>query len=114
MKTLVLFIFMALPCIVFSQTADSVYQYCEIQINGKGIGRKVTIEVDYGQEQKLFDKNAAIKDANGKTRIFNSVSDALNYMGSLGWRVVQVFTTSSDPSIQTGYHYLMESRKKLN
>ena len=75
------------------------------------MSRKVTIEVDYGQEQKLFERTAAVKNGNGDLRLFNSIADALNYMGSLGWRLVQVFPTYSDPAVSAGYFYLMESKK---
>ena len=113
MKAQLLFILLILPCIVFSQSQDSVYQYCQVRIVRKLASRKVTLEVDYGQEQKLFERTAAVKDANGELRQFNSIADALNYMALLGWRLVQVFPSDSGATTLTGYHYLMESRKKV-
>ena len=73
---------------------------------------KISIQVDYGQEQKVIDKGSMVKDEQGNIRIFNSVAHALNYMGSLGWRVVQAYMTGSDPSLGD-YYFLMETRKKL-
>ncbi len=110
MKTLLLFIFVALPCIVFSQSQDSIFQYCQVKIIEKK-GLKINIEVDYGQVQKVSDKSSFVKDEQGNVRTFNSVANALNYMGSLGWRVIQTYMTGSDPSL-SDYYFLMEIRKK--
>lgn len=102
MKTLILLIFIIFPSLAFCQNQESTYKYCLVKINGRALSHAVQIEVDYGQEQR------------GNPRTFNSVAQALNYMASLGWKVIQVFTTNSGPSVQMGYQYLMESRKQLN
>ena len=101
-----------LPCVVFSQSQDSIFQYCQIRIIGRTLSRKINIEVDYGQEQKVFDKSSIVKNQNGDIRTFNSIADALNYMGSLGWRVIHSYMTGSDPSLSDSY-FLMETRRKL-
>ncbi len=103
---------MILPCTVFSQTQDSIYQYCQVKIVGKAFSPKISIQVDYGQEQKVLDKDSIVKDEHGDIRIFNSVAHALNYMGSLGWRVVQTYMTGADPSL-SDYYFLMETKKRL-
>jgi hypothetical protein len=112
MKTLILLIFLALPGFVFSQSQDSIFQYCQVRIVGKIMTSKINIQVDYGQEQKIFDKGSFVKDENGEIRAFNSIAHALNYMGSLGWRVVQGYMIGADPSLYDSY-FLMETRKKL-
>ncbi|MES3018709.1 MAG: hypothetical protein V4721_13055 [Bacteroidota bacterium] len=112
MKICILFIVLMVPGVVFSQSQDSIFQYCQVRIIGKTASRKINIEVDYGQEQKKFDKASIVKDLNGDLRIFNSVADALNYMGSLGWRVIQSYMIGSEPSLSNSY-FLMETRKKI-
>ena len=109
MKTLILLILMVVPCTVFSQSQDSIYQYCQVRIH---LGRKINMEVDSGQERKMSDKDMLVKDEDGNVKSFNSLSHALNYMGSLGWRVIQTYTTGTDPSLSSVY-FLMETRKKL-
>jgi hypothetical protein len=79
-----------------------VEQYCEIMANGKLFSRKVSITVDYGEFQHLF-SDRRMKDEQGKVQNFNSVVDALNYMGRQGWKLVNAFPMTENNS--TVYHY---------
>ena len=68
--------------------------YCEAVFYKKdffGLSRKVRMEVDYGQEQKLTTNRFLVRKSTGQSFIFNSCIDALNYMGTLGWELEFVF-----------------------
>ena len=56
--------------------------YCQIVGTQKLLSTKCTIEVDFGQNQW---GSQALVDENGKLISFNSMVDAMNQMGKLGW-----------------------------
>ncbi len=90
MKKIIFFSLILLSANAYSQ--DKVEKYCELIATAKMFSNKVTIEVDFGQEKKFFDfKDARVKDDLGKAKNFNSVVDALNYLGSLGWKFVDAY-----------------------
>jgi hypothetical protein len=82
--------FLMIPSLTFAQ--DKIEQYCELIAQGKFMSTKVTIDVDYGEERKVFAfKDTRIKDELGKAKAFNSVVAALNYMGTIGWKFVDAY-----------------------
>ena len=83
----------------------SQYSYCEIVGTANLIGTKVTIQLDFGQENKfLADKR--YKDADGKPIKFNSMVDAMNFMGNSGWEFCQAYTITMGQ--QNVYHFLLK------
>ena len=101
-----------LGMLTMTAVAQNKMAYCEIVATQRLFSTKVNILVDFGQEQDLWDYTKdCLADENGKPIIFNSVVDALNYMGTFGWEVV---TTYAIGNSQTGnvYHFLMS--KKIN
>ena len=75
-----------------SQDGAKVEQYCRLVATGKMLSNKVTIDVDFGEERKLFSGDKRMKDeTTGKLKKFNSTTDALNYMGAQGWTLVNAF-----------------------
>ncbi|MCE1156119.1 MAG: hypothetical protein LWW91_08370 [Bacteroidales bacterium] len=82
------------------------FTYCEI-IGTSGLaGSKVTVDIDFGQKTKIF-SDTRLKDKDGKPIKFNSLIDALNYMGNDGWELVQVFTSTYSADTYK-YHYLLK------
>jgi hypothetical protein len=81
------------------------FVYCEIVGTEKLLSTKVTITVDFGQRMKLFADNR-MKDEAGKPLVFNSMIDALNFMGKQGWEFAQAYTITI--SSQNVYHFLMK------
>jgi hypothetical protein len=88
---------------------ETKYAYCELVGTSKLMSTKVTVQVDYGEEKGAFQGNAKIKDeATGKVQAFNSMVDALNYMGNDGWEFVQAYTVTSG-NINV-YHWLLKKK----
>jgi hypothetical protein len=81
------------------------FVYCEIVGTSQLFSTKVTIVIDYGQRMKWFEDNRA-KDASGNKIVFNSMIDALNYMGKDGWEFAQAYAITMGQ--QNVYHYLMK------
>jgi len=90
---------------------DIDVDYIQIVGNSSGFSKKVSIEVDFGQETKAFSSRGdhSIKDENGKVMKFNSMIDALNFFSQNGFDFVQAYAFSVGN--QTVYHYLLRKRK---
>jgi hypothetical protein len=90
-----------------SVQAQKVEQYCEMMAMQKLLSRKVTIDIDNGEERKLFEfKDTRVKDELGKVKSFNSVVDALNYLGRIGWKLVNAFpVTEGNTNV---YHFVFK------
>lgn len=91
---------------------DIDVEYVQIVGTSRLLSNKVTIEIDFGQVNKLFssDKDTRIKDANGKNMIFNSMIDALNFMTGNGYEFVQAYALTMGNN-QNVYHYLLRKKK---
>lgn len=113
-KLLLSFMLFALTIAIKAQTNtvdENKYIYCELVGKSKLLSSKVNVEVDFGQAQNFFNtKDARMRDDNGKVINFNSMVDALNYMGSLNWEFVQAYVVTSDN--QNVYRWLL--KKKLS
>ncbi len=109
MKKIILFLFLV-PSFGYSQANEmKVEQYCELVAQARILSRKVNIDIDYGDERKFF-KDYRLKDETGKLKKFNSIVDALNYMGQHGWKLVNAFLVSegSGSAINNVYHYVFK------
>lgn len=90
----------------FSQSdTTKVEQYCEVVATPRAFSNKVTIDINYGEERSAW-KDNRLKTDEGKLKKFNSVVDALNYMGKDGW----VFVNAFPIGVSTGqiYHYVFK------
>ena len=84
--------------------------YCELVGTQRLLSTKVTVEVDFGQQSKFININDnRLVDEKGQVIIFNSMIDALNYMGALGWEFEQAYvvTFGSGSSSSSVYHWLL-------
>ncbi len=81
--------------------------FCELVGTGKLFSNKVTITVDFGQETSFWTgySNQYLVDEEGKAIKFNSMVDAMNFMGKLGWEFEQAYVVST--SSQNVYHWLL-------
>jgi len=84
------------------------YTYCELLGYRKLLSTKVSVSIDYGQETKVFQDNRIRDEETGKVKNFNSMVDALNYMGEKGWEFVQAFVVTEGS--QNVYHWLLKRR----
>lgn len=111
MKKLAIIFTLILFCAsIFAQEkADSnAYTYCELLGIGKFLSNKVTVTIDFGQATKFMSDNR-YKDETGKPVVFNSMIDALNFMGNSGWEFVQAYIIGEGG--QYVYHWLLKKRK---
>jgi hypothetical protein len=106
-KILVVAIVMLASLPSFSQN-DSVKaeQYAEVVATPRLLSNKVTIDIDYGEERSIW-KDHRVKEDNGRLKKFNTVIDALNYMGKDGWTLVNAFPVLVGTNSQV-YHYVFK------
>ncbi len=103
MKKIIIALFL-LPLVSFAQTdTTKVQQFCEVVATAKFLSNKVTIAIDYGEKASIW-KDQRLKDDEGKAKDFNSVIDALNYMGKGGWKLHAAYPVSSGNGLV--YHYI--------
>lgn len=94
------------------------YVYCELVGTQKLLSTKVNVRADYGQKASWWRGVDYIADENGKKVDFNSMVDAMNYMGSQGWEFVQAYVVTI--ASQNVYHWLLkktittEEKQKLS
>lgn len=97
---------------VNQESPNSKFTYCELVGTAKLLSNKVTVAIDFGQSRSFFTDTRYKDPATGKPYVFNSMVDALNFMGREGWEFVQAYTIGD---AQTGYvyHFLLKKETKL-
>lgn len=80
--------------------------YCEL-LGMQNLLGKIIVSVDFGQTSFMRDNR--LVDENGEVLKFNSMIDAMNYMGALGWDFEQAYvvTIGTGNSRQNVYHWLL-------
>ncbi len=74
---------------------------------------KIAVEVDFGQGKKWssnLTRVNVIKDENGKSIVFNSMIDALNFFSFFGYEFVNAYAHPVGMTEEMQYHYIL--RKK--
>lgn len=124
MKRLFIFLAVLIPMAVSAQEESSpsnrdgddmvtvFAQIVGINKNVLGIGNKISVEVDFGDEKNFWgnDGRNILVDDNGKDIKFNSMVDAMNFMGARGW----VFEDSYVITVaqQNVIHWLLSKKIK--
>jgi hypothetical protein len=111
MKKTILFSLILFSCFLLKgqdvKSDSTKFTYCEIVGTKKLLSTKVTVVIDFGQSTKWFSDNRYKDPATGKPYVFNSMVDALNFMGINRWEFVQAYTIGD---AQNGYvyHFLLK------
>jgi hypothetical protein len=83
------------------------YTYCELVGSQLFLSNKVVVGIDFGQATKFFQSNLYKDETTGKAKVFNSMVDALNFMGEKGWEFVQAYVVTSGN--QNVYRWLLRT-----
>jgi hypothetical protein len=100
--TLITLAFLASSYLFAQSQAAKVEQYCQVIASPRLFSNKVTIDIDFGEEKSIWRDNR-LKAYDGKVKKFNTVIDALNYMGKDGWLFINAYPVTSGGS--TIYHF---------
>lgn len=101
-------IFIGSQQVYAQQDSTMVEQYCELVAQGRLFSNKVTIDVNFGEERKFFAWDSRVKDDIGNIKKFNSLTDALNYLGKQGWKLVNAFPISQGSGTESVYHFFFK------
>jgi hypothetical protein len=112
MKKIILLVFILASVNVFAQDTTKVEQYCRLVAFNKLLSNRVNIDVDFGDERKFFTDNRLRDEETGRLKKFNTVVDALNYMGSQGWVLVNAFPVVEGSSYTYHYYFKKLFRKE--
>ena len=93
---------------VFIKVGENNFEYCQIVGSQKFLSSTINIQIDFGQEFTLFE-DLRLKDENNKPVIFNTMIDALNYMGKFGWEFEQAYALTVGN--QNVFHFLLKRIK---
>ncbi len=75
----------------FAQTDSvEVEQFCQVIATPRLLSNKVTIDVDFGDEKKFWSDNR-LRNWEGKVKKFNTIIDAMNFMGREGWSFINAY-----------------------
>lgn len=110
MKKIFISASMLLSVVVSKAQADTatIEQYCQVIATPRLLSNKVTIDLDFG-EQKSFWRDDRLKTYDGKLKKFNTIIDALNFMGKEGW----VFINAYPVNMGNGEIYHFAFRKQI-
>lgn len=111
MKKLIIVLLLFISTASFAQDNTKVEQYCEVVATARLLSNKVTIDIDYGEQRSIW-KDNRLKDENGKLIKFNSVIDAINYLGKNEWKLVNAFPISNSNGSMI-YHYVFKKEFPL-
>lgn len=92
----------------FAQTetpAKQSYIFCEIVGTTRVASNKCDVVLDFGQFNKYLSDQRLV-DENGEVIVFNSMVDAMNWMGKIGWEFVQAYVLTN--SFGYVYHWLLK------
>lgn len=105
MKKVLLSLALLLPTLVYAQ--DTYKAYAELLGFQKGLfSNKVKVNVDFGQDVSFWKAgDMRIVSEDGKDVVFNSMVDAMNFMGKCGWEFVQAYVVTEGN--QNVYHWLL-------
>ena len=82
--------------------------YCELTNAQRMGGTMTTVEADFGQKKGAF-HDLRLKDKEtGKVITFNSMVDALNYMGNQGWELVQTYQEKVEDRVV--HHWILKKQ----
>lgn len=96
----------------FAQTDSvKVEQYCQVIATPRLLSNRVTISIDFGEERSIWRDNR-LKTYDGKVKKFNTIIDALNFMGRDGWLFINAYPVT----IGTGevYHFAFKKQFLLS
>jgi hypothetical protein len=114
MKILLLVLLITCSITATAQTNDTtmIDRYCGLSIGQKGLSAKIIISLDFGEDVNIWKSNALKDEMTGKVKTFNSVIDAFNYMGSLGWKYVNSFNNTAQPNTMNTFIFKKEFKKE--
>ena len=84
--------------------------FCDLISTRKFLGREENLTINYGTRDSLWTSDKMFSLLASDLKKYNSVIDALNYMGSEGWQEISSYSTSNNSYIVK--HYVLKKEIK--
>src|SRR5689334_25057126 len=89
-------LFLLLSNLTYAQLdTTKIEQYCQLVSTPSLLSNKVTIDIDFGGEKSIW-KDTRMRTYDGHLKKFNTVIDALNFMGKEGWIFINAYPVRND------------------
>jgi len=108
-KFLIIFLISLFSTNLFSQEVETKTIYCELVGTSTLLG-KVVVEIDMGENKGFLNLNTSyiVDEETGKAIKFNSMVDAMNFMGENGWEFASAYVVYDNPT--NVYHWLLTQK----
>ena len=93
-----------------SYESKNIEIFCDLISTRKFLGREENITINYGNRDSLWTSDKMFSLLASDLKKYNSVIDALNYMGSEGWQEISSYSTSNNSYIVK--HYVLKKQIK--
>ena len=92
MKKVIVIVFAQFIAFAVPAQSDTtkIEQYCQVIATTRLLSNKVTIDIDFGEE-KSFWADTRLRSYDGRLKKFNTIIDALNFMGKEGWTFINAY-----------------------
>ncbi len=112
MKKFLLSLFLIIGVVLSAYCQESKNEqsvYCEVIGEGNFSGKKVKVEIFFGEviHDKIRQQAEKVK-----SKKFTSMLDALNYMAKEGWKLEQTYVITETSGVNRGcfFHYVLSSK----
>ena len=89
---------------------DKIEVFCDLVSTKKFLGRTHSITINYGNRDSLWLDQKIQSLTETELKKYNSIIDALNYMGNEGWKTISSYSTSYNSYIVE--HYILKKEIK--
>ena len=99
MKKIIIVVFFTFASKALFAQVDTtkIEQYCQIIATPRLFSNKVTIDIDFGEQKSLW-ADTRLRSFDGKLKKFNTIIDALNFMGKEGWVFINAYPVRNGSS----------------
>ena len=80
--------------------------FCDLMSSKKFLGTEEILTINYGDRDSLWLDKSMYNKISKQIKKYNSIIDALNYMGSEGWETLRSYSTSHNS--YTVEHYVLK------
>lgn len=89
---------------------DKIEVFCDLVSTKKFLGTTHNISINYGNRDSLWLDQKIQTLTESELKKYNSIIDALNYMGNEGWKTISSYSTSYNSYIVE--HYILKKEIK--
>jgi len=89
---------------------DNIEVFCDLVSKKKFLGTSQNISINYGDRDSLWQDQKIFALTDRELKNFNTIIDALNFMGNEGWTTISSYSTSQNSYIVE--HYILKKTIK--